>query len=367
MSKKSSDATPFNKVETRSDSIENPIGLKIETVIATQEVVPVEKLIKGLKPDQDGLYPHEILLLHYAPKYYLEENSFPGFWWYKYGVKNVHQGLQSLLARGFLKAGSLDSALQRETVSELKNVLRPRVLKVTGRKSDLVNRLLTEVPEQELKRRFTRYTYELTESGKEALHRASYIPFIHRQNIEGLDIWSLSEMVQNNPKLSYRDIIWRYLNERRLLHIREGNYGLYRNCSLAMSEFVWEEGRLNTAFSLLAEVISYDLSGLTNGFEMKYLEIYARSYFPYEESTITIPPAIIRRVVEYRESKEYTNDQLKQKLFAELEKCKLPFRAFSAKECAAIVLMEIDEDVEGLRKIYNKAKRRLEKEFHLKL
>jgi hypothetical protein len=35
------------------------------------DVIPVEKIIKGMKPNDAGLYPHEVLLLSYATKYYL--------------------------------------------------------------------------------------------------------------------------------------------------------------------------------------------------------------------------------------------------------------------------------------------------------
>lgn len=267
-----------------------------------KDVVPVEKRIKGMKPNDVGLYPHEILLLSYAPKYYLEGNSYPGFWWYKYGVKDVDKCLISLKDRGFLQIGSLRSAIEKETAAVLKDVLRDNGLKVSGKKAELVQRLMDEVSEEKLNTIFTKRTYELTDAGSEILKKEGYIPYIHRHAIEDLDIWSLSEMVKNRkPGLSYRDVIWGYLNERSMLHIKNGDFGLYRNSRFSMSEFVKEEGRLDSAFSLLSEVIRYDLSGLSNGFSMDFMEIYTHGYFPYKNSTISMAPGITSRVVEYQE------------------------------------------------------------------
>lgn len=66
-------------------NIKPSISVKTEIVNTPTErnIVPVEKRIKGIKPNDVGLYPHETLLLSYAPKYYVEGDSFPGFWWYR--------------------------------------------------------------------------------------------------------------------------------------------------------------------------------------------------------------------------------------------------------------------------------------------
>jgi len=346
------------------------ISIKTEIINTPSEldVVPVEKIIKGMKPNDVGLYPHEILLLSYAPKYYVEDNSYPGFWWYKYGVKDVDKCLKSLKNRGFLQVGSLKSAVEKETAAVLKNALRENNLKVSGKKAELVQRLLDEVPEEKLNTIFIKYTYELTDAGEEVLKAEEHIPYIHRHGIEDLDIWSLSEKVKNKkPGFSFRDVIWGYLNERSMIHIKNGNFGLYRNCRFSMSEFVKEEGKLYNAFSLLSEVIRYDLSGLSNGFSMQFMDIYADGYFQYKNSIVTMAPGITSRVVDYQEKKGLSDEDLKKKLYEEMSKIKLPFSVFTDDECVEIVLMEIQKDEEDLEKLYNKAKRRFKKEYGIKM
>ncbi|QNO13359.1 SAP domain-containing protein [Alkalicella caledoniensis] len=349
-------------------NIKPTISVKTEVVNTPSEpeVIPVEKRIKGMKPNSAGLYPHETLLLSYAPKYYVEGNSYPGFWWYKYGIKDVDKLLQSLLDRGFLQIGSLRSAIEKETATVLKDILKANDLKVSGKKSELVERLLDEVPEEKLKAAFTKFTYELTDEGKDVLNKEEYIPYIHRTGIEDLDIWSLSKKVQEKPEYPYRDVIWGYLNERSMIHAKNGDFGLYRNSRFTMSEFVKEESKLDNAFSLLSEVIRYDLSGLSNGFSMQFMDIYADSYFPYDSSIITMAPGIISRVADYQEKKGLSDEDLKRKLYEEICKFKLPFSVFTEDECVEIVLMEIQKDEEGLQKLYNKAERRFKKEYGIK-
>jgi len=268
--------------------------------------------------------------------------------------------------RGFLQVGSLKSAIGKETAAVLKDVLRENNLKVSGKKAELVQRLLDEVPKEKLNTIFTKYTYELTDAGKEVLEKEEYIPYIHRHGIEDLDIWSLSKKVQDKPGYPYRDVIWGYLNERSMVHIKNKDFGLYRNCRFSMSEFVKEEGKLDNAFSLLAEVIRYDLSGLSNGFSMQFMDIYADGYFPYESSIVTMAPGITSRVVDYQEKQGLSDEELKKKLLDEISRINLPFSLFTAAECADNVLMEIHKDEESLEKLYNKAKRSFNKEYGLK-
>jgi len=77
-------------------------------------------------------------------------------------------------------------------------------------------------------------------------------------------------------------------------------------------------------------------------------------------------PGITSRVVDYQEKKGLSDNELKNKLLEEMSRIQLPFSLFSADECVEIVLMEMHNDEEGLEKLYNKAKRRFNKEYGLK-
>ena len=224
------------------------------------DIVPIEIIIKGKIPVCDGLYPHEVLVLSYAPKFCENCNSFQGFWWYRYGINDVQSILNSLAERGYIQRGSIADAVNNEKVQAIKDELNKRNLSVSGKKADLVDRLVKNVSEEDLSQIFSRRPYALTNSGVNIIKKYEWIPFIHSHEIEDLNIWNLTEMMETPPYANYRDKIWSYLNQRGLEHIRNKNYGLYRNSRFTMSEFVADEGKPKTAFVLLCEVVAYDLS-----------------------------------------------------------------------------------------------------------
>jgi hypothetical protein len=329
----------------------------------TDEVIPAEKRIKDAIASKHGLYPHEVLMLYYADSYFTEDNSFQGFWWYRYGVRDVQKGLRSLLDRGFLQIGNLQSAIEKENATVLKSELKARGLKVSGKKDELVQRLMTEIPHEELNSRFAKRTYQLTELGKQALEEEGYVPYIHRHPLEDLDIWSLNKIIHEPPYMPYRDKIWGYLNKRSMEHFAAGNFGLYRNCRHHMSNFLMEEKKIKDALGMLSEVVFYDLSGLSNGYDPKYLDIFAQSFFPYKDSTAAVALGITSAVIQCQKELSLTDDELKAVMLDRMNRLSAPLHLFTPEECADIVLMESRRDTDALTKIYAKAKRRFKQNY----
>jgi len=322
------------------------------------DVVPATVRVKTAIPSKHGLYPHEILMLDYAASFYTEDNNFQGFWWYRYGVRSVMEGLRSLLERSFLQIGDLQSAVEKENATVLKEELKKRGLKTTGKKADLVKRLLEEASDEELNLRFTRRTYQLTELGKQALAEESYVPYIHRHQHEDLDIWSLNKIVHTPPQMSYRDKIWGYLNKRSMEHISARNFGLYRNCRYHMHLFLMEEKHRKDALAMLTEVVYYDLSGLGNGYNPQYLHITAEFFFPYTKSIAKTAPGIISAIMKCQEEIGLTDEELRETLLNRISTLSAPLHLFTPEECVDIIFMEVRQDEDALNKIYAKAERR---------
>ena len=67
-----------------------------------KEVIPFEQRIKDSIPSATGLYVPEILMLHFCNKFPNPTNGYPGYWWFKYGVRNVGAMLDSLVERGYI-------------------------------------------------------------------------------------------------------------------------------------------------------------------------------------------------------------------------------------------------------------------------
>lgn len=65
-----------------------------------KRVVPFDERKQTTYPSQRGLYVAEILLLAYCDKgkYPKPKGGYPGFWWFKYGIRDVGHALESFRA-----------------------------------------------------------------------------------------------------------------------------------------------------------------------------------------------------------------------------------------------------------------------------
>ena len=328
-----------------------------------EQVIPAEVRVKTSIASKQGLFPHEILVLDYAHTFYTNGNSFQGFWWYRYGVRDVQAVLASLVQRNFLQIGDLRAALNKQTIASIKEVLKAHGLKQTGKKDELTQRALDEIREDELNRLFPKRTYCLTDSGKAALDEEAYVSYIHRHGIEDLDIWSLNQLIHAEPYMSFRDKLWGYLNQRSMKHFSDRNFGLYRNCRFNMAQFLKEEKKTADSLAMLAEVVFYDLSGTSNNFDPQFIEIYADGLFPYENSLATTAPGIIAAIVDCQKELGLSDAELTAALVERMSKLSTPLQLFSVVDCAKIVLLERDEKKEALKSMYAKAKREFKQKY----
>lgn len=333
---------------------------------AQDDVIPIEKRIRGKKPTCDALYPHEVLVLSYADKYHTSENEFQGFWWYRYGIKNVQAVLSKLESVGFITVGTTADALTNQKLPELKQILQAHGLKASGKKSDIVQRIIENVPAEEIDASFPVKPYKRTDSGEALLKKFEWIPYIHSHSIDGLDIWSLTEKVQTPPYMKYRDKIWGHFNELGMEYAKNAQFGLYRNIRFQMSEFLVEEHKERDAFNLLCEVVTYDLSGLSNGFNPQYISMNYQFFYPYEKSIVTMAPGITDRIKKMSDSFGWSEEELMTTLLQKISNINLPFTIFTPEEKAQIVLAEMNGDTAKLDSIYNASAKRFKKQYKVK-
>jgi hypothetical protein len=318
-------------------------------------VIPVEERIKSMVPSEQGLYPHEILALEYAPKYYTSDNAFQGFWWYQYGVRDVQAVLASLEQRGFLQVGDLHAALTKQTVTAIKAVLKSRGLKLSGTKDELIQRALEEIPEEELNRRFPRRPYQLTETGMIALDEASPTKDLDEE-LAGFDDEGI-ELLAN------------------------GEFGQFRNNRYQMASLLQNEGRFEEAISVLAGVAYMDLSALCGGFDetrgrriaLPVSFFCADSWLRWPNPHNFIAPGIFREVGVMQQKSKASDAELRAIMFQGATACKkvlslakskgLFIPLFSALEAVEVFFAVRNDDEERVKSLYKEADERMKKVY----
>jgi len=285
-------------------------------------IIPVEERIKDAYASERGLYPHEILALEFAPRCTNKDkpDSFQNFWWYDYGVKDVPKILSSLFNRGFLQIENINDAAHNENNATLKIMLQENNLKVTGKKEDMIKRLFENLQSNILENIFDKRKYQLTELGIDELNKSKYIFYVHGKTIEDLNIWSLNKLVYSNPRMSFRDVIWKYLNQRTVKHTMEGQFGLYRNCRYSMALFLTQEEKYKNALAFLAEAAFYGLAS-----------------YPSDE----LPPGLIFDIALCIKKINYTDNEIINLLNELTNGLVVPNQKKSAKEYIQIIVKQI--------------------------
>ena len=145
------------------------------------KVVTFDERKRSSYPSARGLYVAEIMLLEYCNhgKYPKPNGGYPGFWWFKYGIRDVGHALESLKDRGFIQWASKKGSLDGLKVDELKQILLSENLSTNGKKAELIKRIIESIPEEKLVIPDYSPKYELTELGKLELEENGYVPYMH--------------------------------------------------------------------------------------------------------------------------------------------------------------------------------------------
>lgn len=107
-------------------------------------VISFDERKQSTFPSVRGLYVAEIMLLEYCSygKYPKPKGGYPGFWWFKYGIRDVGHALESLKDRGFIQWASMKGSLDGLKVDELKQILLSENLSTNGKKAELIKRII---------------------------------------------------------------------------------------------------------------------------------------------------------------------------------------------------------------------------------
>lgn len=331
------------------------------------DIAAAEKEMEQFRPCCDGLYPHEVLVLDYAPYFYVGQDNFQTFWEYSYGVKDVNAVIQSLLDRGYISIGTTVDAIKSEKVAIIKEELKKQGLKTSGKKAELVERLISEVPEKILAKTFTKRPYHLTERGQSVLEKYEWVPFIHSKAKGDVDLWEFAETMERSDGTDYRDVLMKYLDEKSAASFKRNHFGFYRNYRFRMYQFSMAFGHKEDAFRYLCEVIACDLTPFFSNSDRLpdrfLLAQMADNCFPYKRSSMTLPPGIIEELKKCVGTLGWTDNEVRSKAVGYIDSVKLPVRPFTAEECVDILLAEMRGDKEYLSDVYRTAEKRFRKRY----
>jgi len=125
-----------------------------------------------------------------------------------------------------LEISDIETNISLKTIPDLKAVLAEHDLKTTGKKGELVQRLLNNVPIEELESIFPVGKYELTEKGKSALVPYEIFDLNKRYSL-GFSHYRLIKKKSQNPNDPPEDLIKSLLEEDMKTCYRENDRAKY--------------------------------------------------------------------------------------------------------------------------------------------
>lgn len=160
--------------------------------------------------------------------------------------RNVAPALKRLLDGGYLDVGDLRTGIAIKQVPELKALLSDHELKVSGRKSELIQRLIDNIPLDELEALFPVRSYTVTDKGRSALKE--YSLFFQNENSNlGFPYYRLMQEREKTPNASNEDIFIRLLVENINKALKGNDQEFYRISVEKMARFLEELGRISGA------------------------------------------------------------------------------------------------------------------------
>lgn len=191
---------------------------------------------------------------------------YPRYFKYSYGILNPTKFHKEMIQKGYLIKPTLFEILSLLKVTELKEILEKNKLSKSGKKSDLINRILNNIPIENLNYLEKNFKgFSLSQKGIDLLNKNKDLIELHKNSNLGI---SLNEYLSMKSSLdfdaSFNDVVWGIFNKRNIEYVQSGNWGLLRNNRFNMFEILNRESKFNEAIYYLIEVLFFDLSGLIN-------------------------------------------------------------------------------------------------------
>jgi hypothetical protein len=230
----------------------------------SSEIIKTEIEPTYLKEFPNGLYPGEIVLMDWLDGRIAD--GAPGYFKYEYGIDNKKSSLY-LVDESYMRTSSIIESLPSLKLDQLKDILRSKKIKVTGKKKELIDRIVDHFEIDELIPFVKERPLHLTEKGKETLNEYYYIVPAHRYNSKD-GIYNVATAIEYIRKLNYKpnngDISWALFQKAYDKYSREFNYGLMTNVIHNMAKQLEKEKKYRDALVCYLRTFIISLSGLSN-------------------------------------------------------------------------------------------------------
>lgn len=191
------------------------------------------------------LKPEEIVFMDYIGYKTMHDYNYPLLWYYKYNLK-IANSITRLFEGGYIKFGDTRDKLYNLKVNELKSLLKDFGLKISGKKDELVSRLLENVDTEILNKFLTVDVFTLTDYGRDTVNNNKHIIYFHKKQLD-ISIYEADAVLKEHPGYNYYSIALHILNKRiESVSVDENSFNRYVPISYLYISYVYKDMGINT-------------------------------------------------------------------------------------------------------------------------
>ncbi len=249
----------FGKKEEKKEPKAVVSSIKTDVSVSNQ-VNPNSKVNDEIK---------NIVLLALSEKFKVGEKQYPAYLANTYGIPFPNEIFAKLLERGLIRETTSVETLPCLTLAELKEIASKYEVKTSGKKEGLCQRMVEEIPLEELEASVGERFWKITDEGRQELVRYPYISFYldkHKYSLDqlGLNLNELAKLFKGKENLRVRDVIWGEFNRRLIESYAEAaktaQFYYYGEILRAMALFLEEEERYMDGMASYARYLFYHVN-----------------------------------------------------------------------------------------------------------
>lgn len=328
----------------------SPISTAPKTSTNIQNEEEIDPIYK--EKLQNGLLPGEIVLLAWLVG--KDKNSkYPGYYEFRYGV-NALKSTGKLFNEGYFTNSSPLESCSSLKLPQLKEILKSKDLKVSGKKNDLIKRIEENFTSDEISQYIENTAFKLTLKGQEVLDEYYYIVPAHKSSSSD-PFYNVATAIKAVRELNFKpsnsDISWSIYQKAQLQHFKSMDYASMNSAVRLMASQLTKEKRFKDALFNYLRVFITDLSGMSNGGMVQHPNYM---YFNFNISL---------EIEKLMESLEINNDEL-QNVFADAwgkTAPGLPFHYLTEVTCFQCLIAAFEEKEDYIKEILDQAYSNLNK------
>lgn len=218
---------------------------------------------------------------------------------YECGIREPARYHRQMIEEGYLQASTIEDMVTALKMDILKEILKQLGLPVSGKKAELVERIMNANNEEIIHEYCRIQTYAISEKGKQFLQDHDAYLMLHRNKNWGIS-WKEYDQCRREG-YGFYDTIWGILNKRV---VNEPTMGLMRCDYYNMYEVLYQEGKRKNALEMLLRVIYIDFSGVCG---MEFWDLYTSGVYSKKEIldtydvAVMIAPGLINSLDQYKD------------------------------------------------------------------